>query len=61
MDERQVQFALARLRVELFTAAQTLKGDDLATLRELVRDIAQVLDFDVMDERPAPRDRGDHL
>ena len=46
--------ALARLRIALFTAAQVLKGDQLAALRELVRDVAQVLDFEVMEERPAP-------
>lgn len=37
--------ALVRLRVELYSAAQMLKGDDLATFTELIREIATVLEL----------------
>lgn len=36
---------LTRLRVELFTAAQTLKGEDLKYFHELVRDVAAICDI----------------
>ena len=37
--------ALIRLRVELFGAAQLLKGDDLDDLRALIADVALILDL----------------
>lgn len=36
---------ILRLRVELYTAAQTLKGDDLAAFTELIKEIAQLLEL----------------
>lgn len=42
--EPSVDPRLLRLRVELFTAAQTLKGDDLKYFHELVHDVAQICD-----------------
>jgi hypothetical protein len=41
-----------RLRVELFTAAQTLKGDDLQAFVELIRDISVVLDANLQGLEP---------
>lgn len=38
---------LIRLRVELFTAAQTLKGEDLAEFKKLIREITEIFDFNV--------------
>lgn len=37
---------LYRLRVELYTAAQTLKGDDLAYFTELIDEVAELVDHD---------------
>lgn len=45
MTEREEK-GLAWLRVQLFTAAQTLKAEALADLKQLVRDVAAVLDID---------------
>jgi len=33
------------LRIQLYAAAQTLKGEQLAALTELIREIAAVLDI----------------
>lgn len=41
-DERKAA-ALIRLRVELYGAAQILKGDHLVEFKQLIREIAQVL------------------
>lgn len=38
---------LIRLRVELYAAAQTLKGDDLAYFVDLIRGIAVALDLEL--------------
>jgi hypothetical protein len=37
---------LLRLRVELYTAAQICKGEDLEYFKDLVREVHQVLDLD---------------
>lgn len=42
-----------RLRVELYTAAQVMKGEDLDAFKELIREIAMVLDLSVP---PPPSD-----
>jgi hypothetical protein len=48
MNPARVDQALARLRVELFTAAQVLKGEQLDELKQLIRDVCQVLELDVL-------------
>jgi len=40
-----IDHRLMRLRVELYTAAQALKGDDLKSFTDLIREIAMVLDI----------------
>ncbi len=39
----KVDAHLMRLRVEMFSAAQLLKGEQLETLKDIVRDMALVL------------------
>ena len=46
-NEPNIDPRLMRLRVELFTALQTLKGEDLEYFKDLVRDIALCGDIDV--------------
>lgn len=53
-----VELALARLRVELFTAAQTLKGEHLESLRALVADVALCFDIDPSDPNPMSEPAG---
>lgn len=38
---------IIRLRIELYAAAQTLKGDDLKAFTDLVREIAYTLDLEL--------------
>lgn len=38
---------LIRLRVELYTAAQTLKGDHLKAFTDLIREVAYSLDLEL--------------
>ena len=38
---------ILRLRVELYTAAQTLKGDDLKAFTDLIREIAFALELEL--------------
>ncbi len=47
--------ALIRLRVELFGAAQLLKGDDLDDLRTLIADVALILDVGRPVAQPSER------
>lgn len=47
MSDAQADQALAVLRIQLFTAAQRLKGDHLEQLKTLVIEVAQVLDVQV--------------
>lgn len=44
MENDRIKQALARLRVELYTAAQVLTGEDLEELRQLISEIQAVLD-----------------
>jgi hypothetical protein len=53
MKPAQVEQALARLRLELFTAAQVLKGEQLEDFKQLIREVTQVLDLD--EPRGTPR------
>ena len=48
MDQR-----LIRLRVELFTAAQVLTNEDLEYFKATIRDVATILDFQVIDRARA--------
>jgi hypothetical protein len=45
MSDADIERVLLRLRMELFAAAQILKGEQLGQLRDLVRDVAQCLDY----------------
>lgn len=56
MTPDQVDHALVRLRVELYTAAQLLKGSQLEEFKQLIREMTQVLDLATT---PAPRAQGD--
>ena len=38
---------IIRLRVELHTAAQQLKGDDLKAFTDLIREVAAMLDLEL--------------
>lgn len=40
---------ILRLRVELYTAAQQLKGDDMREFTHLIREIAMVLRLELTD------------
>jgi hypothetical protein len=42
MDSR-----ILRLRVELYAAAQLLKGDDLKAFTDLIREVAYTLDLEL--------------
>ncbi len=44
--DTEIDPRLLRLRVELFTALQTLKGEDLKYFNELVRDIGQCVELE---------------
>lgn len=38
---------ILRLRIELYTAAQTLNGDDLKEFTDLIREIAMLLGLEI--------------
>ncbi len=44
--ERKYEREVLLLRVQLYSAAQLFKGQDLADLRELVTELAQTLEFE---------------
>lgn len=48
------QTALIRLRVELYGAAQVLKGQDLADLKELIAEIALLLEVNEINKPAVP-------
>lgn len=48
---------LAMLRLQLFTAAQRLQGDELEELRLLVRDVARLVEVDGSAHRVAELER----
>lgn len=47
LSQPVVDAFLARARVELYTAAQRLDGDDLAQLHQLLHEVADLVDFRV--------------
>lgn len=47
MTDQNHAAVLVRLRVELYTAAQLFKGENLEGLKQLVVEISQVLDVEV--------------
>jgi hypothetical protein len=47
---------LIRLRVELYTAAQTLKGDAQREFTDLIREIAMVLELLPLSDAPTPEE-----
>lgn len=51
MDQR-----LIRLRVELYGAAQILKGDDLKEFTALIREIAAILNVIPIEQAVQPED-----
>lgn len=42
MTDEQIEAALVRLRVELFTAAQTLKGEHGKQFWQLIQDVTDI-------------------
>jgi len=46
LDDNKVATALLELRIMLYAAAQRLKGEHLDEFKQLIREIAQVLDLD---------------
>lgn len=45
LNKKSIDLFLARLRVELYSAAQLLKDDDLQEFKKLINEIHVVLDI----------------